>query len=149
MITETDKNIILEWEDIDNLVTHIEAQVRQHHPQVGMIVGVSRGGVIPGVMLSHKLGIGFETVQWTLRDGLKKEIGRLNNITERYQCLVIDDILDSGATIEDMKADCLHPFKVATLLAKKSSEHIDIEGRKYYNNDKWIVFPWEELNNEY
>ena len=144
MIKETDDYIKLHWEDVDNIVTYLASKIQQTDYKT--ILAVSRGGLVPGTMLSHKLDMPLKTVSWQTRDGGEKEVARLNNITEKFNCIVVDDIFDTGATIQSMKDECLHPFGTAAVLARKESEMLDFVGRKVYNNNKWVYFPWEEFN---
>jgi len=144
MIKETDDYIKLSWEDVDNILTYIGSQLLKTDYKT--ILAVSRGGLIPGTILSHKLNLPLKTVTWQTRDAGEKEVGRLNSITERYNCIVVDDILDTGVTIQTMKEASLHPFGTCAVLAKKETELLDIVGKKLYNNNKWVYFPWEEFN---
>lgn len=144
MIKETDDYIKLHWEDVDNIVTYLASKIQQTDYKT--ILAVSRGGLIPGTILSHKLNMPLQTVRWQTRDGGEKEVARLNSITEKFNCIVVDDILDTGATIQSMKDECLHPFGTCAVLAKKETDLLDIVGRKYYNDTKWVYFPWEEFN---
>lgn len=143
-MTTTDDYIRLSWEDVDNIVTYLGAQIRRTDYKT--ILAVSRGGLVPGTLLSHKLGLPLKTVEWSLRDGGEKDLGRLNSITEKYNCIAVDDIFDTGETIKSMKEECFHPFGTAVVLAKKESEILDIVGKRIYNEDKWVYFPWEEFN---
>lgn len=141
---ETDDYIKLGWEDIDNIVTYLGSQILKSEYKT--ILAVSRGGLIPGTLLSHKLKMPLQTVTWQTRDGGEKEVARLNNITEKYNCIVVDDLLDTGLTLQSMKDECLHPFGTCAVLAKKETKLLDIVGRKMYNNEKSVYFPWEEFN---
>ena len=49
----------LTWDQVDNLVDIIAAQVRKEFSNTTHIYGIPRGGLIPAVMLSHKLNIPF------------------------------------------------------------------------------------------
>ncbi len=95
------------------------------------IVGLSRGGLIPGVKISHYLKAPFYSLQVSLRDGGETEtncamaedaIGYVRyedrkltksrwDIKMRKNILIVDDINDSGATFnwikEDWKSTCL------------------------------------------
>ena len=71
------------------------------------ILGISRGGLIPAVHLSHYWDVPLETCQVSLRD--EKHIDRTNklmpltifNLLEMSKnILVVDDICDSGKTFE-------------------------------------------------
>lgn len=68
------------------------------------IVALVRGGAIPGVWLSHKLGIPIRFVQLSFLEGsLLVEMPALLQIEKEIRAgrkfLVVDDILDSGRTL--------------------------------------------------
>jgi len=132
--------IELSWKNINRIVDKIEAQVRDKGYTA--VVGLARGGVVPAIMLSHRLGIKFESVTWQTRDGGFQEIGRLNNIVNREKVLIVDDICDSGLTLTQVKAN--HPdADVAVLVTKVDTKLVDFVGETYYNDNRWVVFPWE------
>jgi uncharacterized protein len=120
--------------DLRNLVNKICRDITQSQWSPEYVVGISRGGLIPGVMLSHWLGVPFRPLEVSLRDGgqcvsdlgmaedaygyTSREVdffegdpmellseGRMKNI------LIVDDINDSGATfnwiMEDWRSGCM------------------------------------------
>ena len=105
-----------------------------------LIVGITRGGLVPAVMLSHKMNIRMKTVQIKLRastEPLELELLRVYNSRD---VLFIDDINDTGETIKLIQEyDQLANF--ATIQKKKES----IIRNAYYHKvvDGWIVYPWE------
>jgi len=133
--------IELSWREINRIVDKIEAQVKDKGYTA--IVGLARGGLIPAVMLSNRLGLKFESVTWQTRDGELQEIGRLNNIVKREnKVLIVDDICDSGLTLTQVKAN--HPnADVAVLVSKVDTKLVDFVGETYYNDNRWVIFPWE------
>jgi len=45
------------WEEVEELVDLLAKQIAQSGYQIEYIFGLQRGGLIPAVLLSHKLGI--------------------------------------------------------------------------------------------
>ncbi len=135
------ENIILSWRDIDNIVDDLCKQIKDKG--YTMVIGLARGGVTPAVMISHKLGIKYDSVVWQTRDGGLQENGRLNNIINREQkVLIVDDICDSGLTLTQVKAN--HPnTDVAVLTTKIDTKLVDYAVKEYYNDSRWVIFPWE------
>ena len=113
--------IYLSWDDIDHLVDIIS----KHTPEeIDSIMGLPRGGLIPAVILSHKLNLPlvFKPTKNTL---------------------IVDDICDSGKTFieidskyPNLKFACLH-LKPHT---SKFTPHIWAIS---WDSDDWIVYPWE------
>jgi len=80
-------------------------------PQV--IVGLSRGGLVPGVMMSHWFQKPFKPIKAALRDFPEWE-DYLPKKSDR-RILIVDDICDSGETFERMKDYLLKNAGFSTL----------------------------------
>ena len=119
MLTLENK-IILSWNDIQSLVDTLCVKISKELPQVDSITGISRGGLIPAVLISHKLNLKYT-----------------EDITPTT--LVVDDICDSGVTIRDCKADY-----TATLYHKPNEVAKPTLFAEEVNTSKWIIFPWEQ-----
>jgi xanthine phosphoribosyltransferase len=144
------------------------------------IVGITRGGLIPAVMISQYFNIPLHTLNVSLRDGdigpesnlwmAEDALGPLSkdravdNDTTFKNILIVDDINDTGATLNwiqrDWRDGCLpsHPrwdgvwgrnVRVAVLYDNESSSNrMNINYSAVNINkaedDSWIVFPWED-----
>ena len=116
-----------------------------------IILGINRGGCVPGVYLSHKLNKPHEVIDVRLRDhATLPNLSVLENaLTRNKKVLIIDDINDSGATfdyilnnLETLQDD----FRLAVLLSNVQSTvtvHFYGEVIDKSLNPEWIVFPWE------
>ena len=90
------------------------------------IYAIPRGGYPIGVHLSHHLNIPLVSNI----EGIKRE-----------ELLIVDDIADTGVTLEKLTGMCI---ATATLFYKKRST---VKPTFYVvNTDKWIVFPWERVD---
>ena len=112
--------------------------------QIDKVVGISRGGLIPGVMLSHWLGAGFEPLEWQTRDGEFQDKIKANGFNKNLKgTIFVDDICDSGLTIQQIKD--IVPHSRWAVLHQKADIELDFVGERLHNYDKrWIVYPWEE-----
>jgi hypoxanthine phosphoribosyltransferase len=143
------------------------------------VVGITRGGLVPAVMLSHYLGVRMETLKVSLRDD--SEMGPESNLwmaedafghvnhdpmcsgDGRKNILIVDDINDSGATLNWIKQDwpsgCFpnderwaevwgNNVRTAVLINNEASEFADVDyvGLSINKMEEpiWCVFPWEE-----
>ena len=113
------------WAEIDRLVGVLAGKVLTEIPNIDSIHGIPRGGLIPAVLLAHKLDLPWSDVM-------------LPNT------LVVDDICDSGKTIRDSVG-----VHTATLYTKLSAvAQPTISAMTLINESQWIVFPWEKHDSE-
>lgn len=106
------KNI--SWEDFDNLCYSLANKIQASGKQFKSIYGIPRGGLIVAVKLSHILGIPF-----------KEDAD-----------LVVDDICDSGKTLEGIKK---HTATLHFRVGASVKPNFYVEEKK----DEWIKYPWE------
>ena len=119
------------------------------------IVGLSRGGLLPGVMMSHWLNKPFKPVKSALRDFPEWEDYLPRKTDERV--LIVDDICDSGETFTRMKnyikgPRMNQPLELPTEVRFASlwwNNECDFEPHYYAQECAkdtegiWIHFPWE------
>tara|TARA_B100000900_G_scaffold269374_1_gene229999 strand:- start:1376 stop:1876 length:501 start_codon:yes stop_codon:yes gene_type:complete len=144
------EKLVYTWEeqiaDTNLICEKIDAD--EFKPDV--IVGISRGGLIPGVMISHKLNIPFKPVHASTRDFPHWEnyLPKPND----SKVLIVDDICDSGETFERLsdyiKENINHECEVRFSALWWNNES-DFEPH-YYTRDLakdskpvWIFFPHE------
>lgn len=141
------ENYIVTWDDVRAKVWTLFEQL--HDEPIDLIVGISRGGLIPGVMLSHRLEVPFYPLQWQTRDNTQDReflscvyLDRIN-INGPENILFVDDICDSGKTVTEIRSQ-VPDGRWAVLYSKTDNMGIDFVGKRVYNVNKWIVFPWEK-----
>ena len=117
--------VYLTWKEVDTLVTILKNKVLDKLPEIGSVMGIARGGLIPAVMLSHKLGVPY------------------TNLIDP-NTLVVDDICDSGKTIKEA------PGVYTTTLHYKSSAIAkpSVYASLLLNESQWIQYPWEVDDSE-
>lgn len=108
-----------------------------------VIIGLSRGGLIPAVRLSHLLKVPMIPVEWQTRDGeLIQDINKLLEIKNKYKnILVVDDINDSGDTLQQVSKHITADY--FTLLTRKTSIVQNHNTCTVIDNDEWVTFFWE------
>jgi hypoxanthine phosphoribosyltransferase len=115
------------WRDIDDAVERLAINITNSNIEIAAVGGLPRGGLIPAVMLSHKLIIPFVSQA--------NIAGVVGNI------LVVDDICDSGKTLKRFKFE--DSVYTATLHYKSTSEYEPNFWWKLAPTNEWIVYPWE------
>ncbi len=97
------------WEEVEELVDLLAQQIIKSGRQIKYIFGLQRGGLIPAVLLSHKLGI------------------PMTQNPNSPNILIVDDICDSGETFKklylqypNVEFACLH-FKPHTSIVDGTS----------------------------
>ena len=174
------KKIYYSWNDIERQCQSIVNQIAKDKWLPDYVVGITRGGNVPATLISHMLNVRCESLKVALRDGnicesnywmAEDAFGVVHE--EDYKCrwdvdarkniLVVDDINDSGDTLDWIQNDwsdaCLAPeyhawetvwkqnVRFSTLVHNIPSKFNDLS---YFATkiDKskepcWIVFPWE------
>ena len=59
MALKTDNKIYLSWDDVDDLVNELCEKIPSNLPLIDSVHGIPRGGLIPAVLISHKLGLPY------------------------------------------------------------------------------------------
>lgn len=153
----------LEWHQFNLYIDELASKIKASEWQPDYIVGLTRGGLIPATILSHRLKCPLETLKVSLRDGDEPEHNAWmsEDAFEGAKILIVDDLNDSGATINwimnDWKEMCRpsHPnwndrwgntIRVAVLF--NSNDSSAMHTPDYYIHTltepkPWIVFPWE------
>mgnify|MGYP003351870754 CR=1 FL=1 len=72
-----------------------------------LIMGVDRGGLPISTMISHYLTLPHESVKVSLRDIQQTEslLWAPEDVVSGYKILIVDDINDSGRTLQWIKDD--------------------------------------------
>ena len=143
------KKLWYKWDEMRRDVNTLcrDISLDKFDPQV--IVGLSRGGLTPGVMMSHWMQRPFKPIKTSLRDFPEWEDYLPKKTDERV--LIVDDICDSGETFQ----------KISDFITERG---VNVEVRfaaLWWNNECnfephyyvqecakdsegiWIHFPWE------
>lgn len=122
----------LSWSDIDRAINKLVASIVNSEIEITAVGGLPRGGLIPAVMLSHKLSIPF--------------VSQANIQTIDGNILIVDDICDSGKTLKRFKFE--DNIYTATLHWKKSAEYQPNYFWEIAYDNEWIVYPWENKDSK-
>lgn len=121
--------------DFDRDIDALVEKIKKSKIEFNYIVALSRGGLIPGVVLSHRLNLRLVTVDWSTRDGGDKESNCWipEDICYGKKVLVVDDIIDSGEALKSLFSDW-----DSSVNFKLNYENIFIAAL-IYNKDQSIV----------
>lgn len=150
---------VLSWDDVDVLVKALAGTIVRDSPP-SLIVGISRGGLIPAVMIAHAIGsraVRSMTISRTLTDGVNaaksaepviSDRGTLGEVTG-LDVLLVDDIAGSGGTLASgrglLAASGAARTRAAVLRLNTANWHCGNREPDYVGNraEGWVVFPWE------
>jgi len=142
---------IVSWRGIMSLCTKIVEQLKDKQPNIldFEIVGLSRGGLIPSVIISNMLNIRkvYSVGLRTYADQEKAsnaELYQVPDISSMQKILLIDDISDSGDSFISINKMLVNKEVItASLFLKKRTKFIPDVYAKKAKDESWIVFPWE------
>lgn len=174
--------LIIKPQEFKNLVGKICRDISVSGWTPDYIVGITRGGLFPAVMISHYFDVPMYALGVSLRDNdigpesnlwmAEDAFGYDNDPETTLKCnadlkrniLIVDDINDSGATLnwimKDWRSSCLpsavdwdyvfnNNVRFAVVVDNLSSnceatmDYVGLEVNKA-ENDVWIEFPYEE-----
>lgn len=132
-------------------VADIALQYTRQQYEPDFIIGLTRGGLIPAVMLSHMTNntpvvpINYSSTRGNGDN--RNHINNLNDFNGQHDILVIDDICDTGRTLLEVKEYYVSQgqrIRTAALYYKEN----DVFKPDYYwqyvpSDGPWIIFPFE------
>jgi hypoxanthine phosphoribosyltransferase len=120
MALKIENKIYLSWDDVSQLVDKLCEKIITEIPNIDSVFGIARGGLIPAVMISHKLNLPYSK-------------------TILPNTLVIDDISDTGNTLKN-SVGCY----TATLHYKPHTSCFEPNiYASLHEGNEWIIYPWE------
>lgn len=147
--------LVMSWDYLDHACNDIIDQILISGLMPKRVVGLTRGGLPPAVIISHKLEVPMSALDWQTRDGTVQERLKLESILEDLEdgdrLIIVDDIADSGRTFAQIKAaiPAAHQSKVLfAAVVYKTSSVVEPDFYSTYHKvrgeeDVWFVFPYE------
>jgi hypoxanthine phosphoribosyltransferase len=144
--------VITTWKEMEDFAKKTSENIKKSNFYPDVIIGLSRGGLVPARMFCDFLHVKscftVKVDHWGMtatKDGQAKLSQRLDMDLAGKKVLIVDDITDTGQSMELAKKliDGLNPkeVKTATLIHLSNSKYIpDFFG--YEMPWGWIVFPW-------
>ena len=178
------KKVYVNWSDVERQTQEIIRQMYLDDFHPDYVVGITRGGLTPATLISqyldcpmHALKVSLrsdsdcETNLWMAEDAFGYLPATDNDYSwtridpsSRKRILIVDDINDSGETInwirQDWQRSCMPSdpgwaevwgdnVRIAVLYDNQSSRNevavsYSAEQVNKFETPQWIVFPWEE-----
>ena len=117
---KVENKIYLDWKDLDELVDTLCHKILISGIQFTSVFGLKRGGLIPAVMVSHKLDLPWSDVILP-------------------KTLVIDDICDSGNTLASLSGG----YTAVLHYKPHTSIYVPDIYAAEHKGDEWIIYSWE------
>jgi hypoxanthine phosphoribosyltransferase len=128
MIKKEIKKEYVTWQMVDDFCDMLVSTY--WNTDVPGVYGIPRGGSILAVIISHRLHIPM----------LASPVAG---------CLIVDDICDTGESllhyIKNSSALNKPIYRIATMYYKENQLGVKPDIYGYNKEDKWTVFPWEDL----
>ena len=152
------EEIEIPWEEYGRLINNLVKIVQNSGEKFDMVIGISRGGLVPALALSYGLGDIPMAIMAAKGYGRRKReeniifsrhlVMTTKNIGER--CLLVDDLTDSGRTMRESilflkrKYSRIKVIKTALIFVKSSST---FQPNFYVKKigEEWVKFWYEGL----
>lgn len=145
----------LDWEEFHllakRLANKIKKDERHRVDEIGTILAVSRGGLTLAHILAVELGIKHVyTICISSYSGRKQEAihiyGSTPSILLSDYTLIVDDLIDSGDSLNMVREVYPNRYMEAAVLLSKSKDKKARYVGKFIDPKLWVVFPWEKKN---
>ncbi len=144
--------LILTWKKIHEASLKLASEITKERLEIDLIVGILRGGYIVARILGDMLGTeNIGVVEVKFYKGIEERAERpiitqpLTADVKGKNVLVVDDVVDSGRTLEivteQVRLRGARSVRTAVLFYKpKSIIRPDFFAQE---TSEWVVFPWE------
>lgn len=161
------KKLIITDDQVKNMVDDIITQMADDEFQPDYIVGITRGGLYPALLISQRLNVPMDTLLVSLRGDEQRTQSNCDLAEDAVgypkghnikKILIVDDINDTGATLEWIQQD----WEKAVPAPWVNIWHQNVRFASLVNNeasrmntsytslrinkdveDVWVIFPWE------
>lgn len=146
------KKTYYNWNQIEKACIELHRQIYFDSFIPEYVVGVTRGGLIPAVMLSQFLNVKMDVINISLLDDSTDNHIKESLITTTKNILIVDDINDTGDTLSaiasELNVNQKTNIKFATIVnneASKFTVNYSVFDINKSETPEWIVYPWEEF----
>ena len=127
---DVDEKHYMSWMGFEFAISELVRDYKENDHKCAGVYGPPRGGLPIAVTLSHRLDIPFITTEDDM-------------LNTKGSVLVVDDIVDTGKTIERLKP-LMGPTNVIYTIYYHKQSTITPNAYVFEKKGDWVVFPWEE-----
>lgn len=141
------------YEEIHNACKDIALRIDVERLNITNVVGVARGGLLPAVILSHILDLPLLLADYSAKEGKGDDKNHRNFVPfpedTSGALLLVDDICDSGKTLEELVRIYNEKYIVAytAVLYFKTHDEQPIVPNYVWkiipHDSDWVIFPYE------
>lgn len=164
---------LLNWNSIElfsiDIANNIKASPLYYNNPSLCIVGISRGGLVPARLIARELNVreiySIAVSSYTDETNIQQnsvsvyqglDTAAINNINKYSSVLFVDDIVDSGSTLDFITDYWLRVNENASIYAAPMTASLiykpkfntvkqpDFFSLHVSDSNKWIIFPWED-----
>lgn len=140
------KHIAYTYKQYKGDINSLSKQVKASEKKYDLILGLERGGLVPAVHLSHKLGLPLKTLKWS---SVYKDVSMMTYFLLRNKkILLVDDIIDSGKTFHGVYERFWNMDSACLIYNSINEANINPKyyGRKINRNEipEYFDFWWEQ-----
>jgi hypoxanthine phosphoribosyltransferase len=145
-IVKRPRVIKIGWPEINLMVDILTEMLGEK--QITDIIGIHRGGLIPATMISHRTRANLHILSarsyddaHNQKEGVTLSYGKHLLHLPEDTTVIIDDVVDSGATYEAVKHHGF-TYRYGALLSK-AADQFKCCYVMQVPKDVWVQFPWE------
>ncbi len=146
-MTTYNNELFISWDGIQAACAQIAARIIEDGRSFERVLAITRGGLFPAGIIARELDIRqVETIGIDTYDDQeqKSEPAIIKLCREEFlkDTLIIDDLVDTGATIKKLKDQTDNCYFVAVFAKPEGLPLVDL----YHSEvpqDTWIRFPWD------
>lgn len=120
----------VDWQEVERYIQQVQ---NRFAGKVNGVYGLPRGGLVLATMISHRLDIPLL-------------------MAPHKGCLIVDDICDSGESLlhykKNSSGDTKTDYTITTMYYKDNDLKVEPDFHMFMKGDLWIVFPWENKEEE-
>ncbi|MCP8310286.1 MAG: phosphoribosyltransferase [Candidatus Methylarchaceae archaeon HK01M] len=137
--------------DIDEMLSKLAKIIKENNFEPDILIGVSRGGLIPVAILSDKLGVESKIVGVKYYCGVK-ETKEKPEITQKIsydlngkKVLIVDDVADMGHSLQLVRDYIRKKGAKETRVCTIHYKPWSVVKPEYFLEETkaWVIYPWE------